>query len=187
MSNNSLTRFAGYAGVAGAIIMLTMTFTTKPGATPNLILALAGDVAGIVLTAGLYLLYRDYSSGTSLAAGGIAWIGYLLFVVIMFANVSHEPGSPLTTIADVSVYILGIGLFSVLALQSGRMPRALAYVGFFAALAGVIVYILMLGVKLELTSPAVIVSYMLYLIGVVVWLGWTGIALLKSSTVLATA
>lgn len=187
MSNNSLTRFAGYCGVAAALIMLTMTFTTKPGATPNLILALAGDVVGIVLTAGLYFFYRDHSSGTSLAAGDISWIGYLLFVVIMFANVSHEPGSPLTTIADFSVYILGVGLFSVLALQSGRMPRALAYVGFFAALAGVIVYILMLGVKLDLTSPAVIASYMLYLVGEVVWLAWTGIALLKTKAAVATA
>jgi hypothetical protein len=189
MSNNNFLRIAGYAGIASAVIMLVMTFTTNPEAPMtalSMTFSVASIVAGIVFAAGLYQFYHDHASGLSLAAVAITVIGNLLFLVVAFTN-TYAPGTPLTTAADASVYIIGVALFSLLALQSGRMPRALAYIGFFTALVGVVIYMLMLGAKMAMTSPTVMVFYLLYLVGSVIWMAWTGVALLKPKAALATA
>ena len=75
-------------------------------------------------------------------------------------------------------------MFSWLAYRTRKMPRLLAFVGFLAALAGVGSYVVMSATgasrhKHGDPSPSPHGLYFVYLIGVVVWLAWTGISLLR--------
>lgn len=181
MSSN-IFRIAGIAGVLSAILMVVLSFANDPTGAMPIAYTLISAVLGIILVAGLYLLYRSEASGLSLAAAAIAVIGYLLFVVASAMKVTFP--SPVIAAADICVYILGLALFSWLAFRTGKMPRVLAIIGFVAALAGVGSYISMSATGADLTNmaslpPVVMVFYALYLIGVIVWLAWTGIALLR--------
>jgi hypothetical protein len=127
----------------------------------------------------LYLLYRNVASALSLIAIAISVIGYLLFVISGSLQLKYP--SPLLAAADALVYIVGLSLFSWLAYSTRKMPRALAIVGFVAALAGLGGYIANLATGGDMTNPSSVVSvlYFMYLVGVVIWLAWTGIGLLR--------
>ena len=132
--------------------------------------------------AGLYVLYRSEASTLSLTAAAISAIGYLLFVVASLMQLAFP--SPVLAAADSAIYILGLTLFSWLAYRTHKMPRLLAFVGFLAALAGVGSYVMMSATGASVTSmetapPVLMALFVVYLIGVVVWLAWTGISLLQ--------
>ena len=182
MSNNTLVRIAGISGILSAVLMLVMSATidTSGGMSPMYAVPIA--VLGIIFVAGLYVLYRSEASTLSLTAAAISVIGYLLFVVASLMQLAFP--SPVLAAADIAVYILGLTLFSWLAYRTHKMPRLLAFVGFLAALAGVGSYVMMSvtgpGVTSMETAPPVLMAlFVVYLIGVVVWLAWTGIGLLR--------
>ena len=190
MSNNNIFRIAGIAGILCAILMLTFSFISDPATATSPILAVVSSVVGIVLVAGLYLLYRSEASTLSLVASTISVIGYVLFVVASLMQVTFP--SPILAAADIAVYILGLALFSWLAYRTHKMPRLLAVVGFLAAFAGASSYVVMSITGTVFTSyqnlpPVMMALFLVYLIGVVVWLVWTGISLLRMKPEAATA
>ncbi len=182
MSNNTLFRIAGICGILSALAMLVLSFTSDPSSGMSPVFAVPNAVLGIIFVAGLYVLYRSEASTLSLIAAAISVIGYLVFVVASLMQVTFP--NPLLAVADSAVYILGLTLFSWLAYRTHKMPRLLAFVGFLAALAGVGSYILMSVTGASVTSmetlpPVLMALYFVYLLGVVVWLAWTGIGLLR--------
>ena len=190
MSNNTLVRIAGLSGILSAVLMLVMSATidTSGGMSPMYAVPIA--VLGIIFVAGLYVLYRSEASTLSLTAAAISVIGYLLFVVASLMQLAFP--SPVLAAADIAVYILGLTLFSWLAYRTHKMPRLLAFVGFLAALAGAGSYVMMSVTGASVTSmenlpPVLMALYFVYLLGVVVWLAWTGISLLRVKPAVAQA
>lgn len=190
MSNNTLVRIAGISGILSAVLMLVMSATidTSGGMSPMYAVPIA--VLGIIFVAGLYVLYRSEASTLSLTAAAISVIGYLLFVVASLMQLAFP--SPVLAAADIAVYILGLTLFSWLAYRTHKMPRLLAFVGFLAALAGAGSYVMMSVTGANVTSmenlpPVLMALYFVYLLGVVVWLAWTGISLLRMKPAVAQA
>ena len=182
MSNNTLFRIAGIAGILNAVLMLAFSFFSDPATGTPPLYAVASAVLGIIFVAGLYVLYRSEASTLSLTAAAISTIGYLLFVVASLMQLAFP--SPVLAAADSAIYILGLTLFSWLAYRTHKMPRLLAFVGFLAALAGVGSYVMMSATGASVTSmetapPVLMALFVVYLIGVVVWLTWTGISLLR--------
>lgn len=190
MSNNTLFRIAGICGILSALAMLVLSFTSDPSSGMSPVFAVPNAVLGIIFVAGLYVLYRSEASTLSLTAAAISVIGYLLFVVASLMQVTFP--NPLLAAADSAIYILGLTLFSWLAYRTHKMPRLLAFVGFLAALAGVGSYVLMSVTGANVTSmeslpPVLMALYFVYLLGVVVWLAWTGISLLRVKPAVAQA
>ena len=190
MSNNTLFRIAGIAGILSAVLMLVSSAGADPSSGIPPVFAVLSAVLGIILVVGLYLLYRGEASALSLAAAAISVIGYLLFVVASLMQVTFP--SPVLAAADSAIYILGLTLFSWLAYRTHKMPRLLAFVGFLAALAGAGSYVMMSVTGASVTSmenlpPVLMALYFVYLLGVVVWLAWTGISLLRVKPAVAQA
>ena len=190
MSNNTLFRIAGICGILSALAMLVLSFTSDPSSGMSPVFAVPNAVLGIIFVAGLYVLYRSEASTLSLTAAAISVIGYLLFVVASLMQVTFP--NPLLAAADSAIYILGLTLFSWLAYRTHKMPRLLAFVGFLAALAGAGSYVYMSVTVASVTSmenlpPVLMALYFVYLLGVVVWLAWTGISLLRVKPAVAQA
>ncbi len=152
-------------------------------------LAVISAVLGITLVAGLHLLFRGVAPALSLAATVISVLGYLLFVAASFMQLTFP--SPVLVAADIAIYIVGIALFSWLAYRTHKMSRILAAVGLLAALAGAGSYVFMWVTgtnftSMENLSPVLMALFSAYLIGVIVWLAWTGISLLRMKPEAAT-
>ena len=190
VSSNNLYRIAGIAGILSAIFMLAFLAVTDPATGTPLPYIVASSSVGIIMVAGLYALYRGDASALSLAAGAISVIGYVLFVVASLMQVTFP--HPVLAAADIAIYIVGLSMFSWLAYRTHKMPRLLAVVGFLAALAGAGAYVVMAITGTVLTSienlpPVLMALFIVYLIGVVIWLAWTGISLLRMKPIAATA
>lgn len=186
MSSNNLY---GIAGILSAIFMLAFTAVADPATGALLLYTVASSLVGIILAAGLYALYRSEAPALSLAAGGISVIGYVLAVVASLMQVTFP--HPLLAAADIAIYIVGLSMFSWLAYRTHKMPRLLAVVGFLAALAGAGSYVVMAITGTVFTSyenlpPVLMALFIVYLIGVVIWLVWTGIGLLRMKPTAAT-
>lgn len=182
MSNNTLFRIAGIAGILSAVLMLAFSFFSDPATGTSRLYAVVSAAVGIIFVAGLYLLFRSDAPTLSLVAITISVIGYVLSVVASLMQLTFP--SPVLVAADFAVYILALTLFSWLAYRTHKMPRLLAFVGFLTALAGVSSYVFMsvtgaIVTSMETAPPVLMALFVVYLIGVVVWLAWTGISLLR--------
>ena len=189
MSSNNLYRIAGIAGILSAILMLAFSAVADPATGAPLLYTVVSASVGIILVAGLSALYRSEASALSLAAGGISVIGYVLSVVASLMQVVFP--HPMLAAADIAIYIVGLSMFSWLAYRTHKMPRLLAVVGFIAALAGVGSYVVMATTGTVFTgfenlNPVLMALFIVYLIGVVIWLAWTGISLLRMKPIAAT-
>ncbi len=189
MSNNNFLRIAGIAGILSVVLAVVGYMTAGPTGTPSgplfVTLTIASNLAGIIFVVGLYLLYRAEAATLSLVAVAISIVGGLLFLIIG-AFMSYDFNNPLLMIADISVYIVGLGLFTWLGYQSRKMPRPLAIVGFLAALAGLGVYVLKLGTGVDaLTTPdaplagVASIFYYAYFLLAFGWVVWTGYMLMS--------
>jgi hypothetical protein len=198
MSNNNFTRIAGIAGILSVVLavagyMTTGTTSSMPSGPLFVTLTVASNLAGIIFVVGLYLLYRAEAATLSLVAVGVSVVGGLLFIIIG-VFMSYDFNNPLLMIADISVYVVGVPLFSWLAYQSGKMPRPLAIIGFLAGLAGLGVYVLKLGAGVDaITTPnaplvgVASIFYYAYFLLAFGWVLWTGIVLMLGKAKTATA
>ena len=198
MSNNNFTRIVGIAGILSVVLavagyMTTGTTSSMPSGPLFVTLTVASNLAGIIFVVGLYLLYRAEAATLSLVAVGVSVVGGLLFIIIG-VFMSYDFNNPLLMIADISVYVVGVPLFSWLAYQSGKMPRPLAIIGFLAGLAGLGVYVLKLGAGVDaITTPnaplvgVASIFYYAYFLLAFGWVLWTGIVLMLGKAKTATA
>lgn len=198
MSNNNFLRIAGIAGILSVVLAVvgystTGTTSSMPSGPLFVTLTVASNLAGIIFVVGLYLLYRAEAATLSLVAVGVSVVGGLLFLIIA-AFTSYDFNNPLLMIADISVYIVGLGLFTWLGYQSRKMPRALTIVGVLAGLAGLGVYVLKLGAGVDaMTTPnaplagVASIFYYAYFLLAFGWVLWTGYMLMSGKTKAAMA
>lgn len=198
MSNNNFPRIAGIAGILSVVLAVvgystTGTTSSMPSGPLFVTLTVASNLAGIIFVVGLYLLYRAEAATLSLVAVGVSVVGGLLFLLIS-AFMTYDFNNPLIMIADISVYIVGLGLFTWLGYQSRKMPRSLTIVGVLAALSGVGVYVLKLGAGVDaITTPnaplagVASIFYYAYFLLAFSWVLWTGYLLMAGKTNMATA
>ena len=198
MSNNNFPRIAGIAGILSVVLavagyMTTGTTSSMPSGPLFVTLTVASNLAGILFVVGLYLLYRAEAATLSLVAVAFSIVGGLLFLIIG-AFMTYDFNNPLIMIADISVYIVGLGLFTWLGYQSRKMPRSLTIVGLLAALSGVGVYVLKLGAGVDaITTPnaplagVASIFYYAYFLLAFGWVLWTGIVLMSGKAKTAMA
>lgn len=197
MSNNNFPRIAGIAGILSVVLAVAGYMTTGPNGTPSgplfVTLTVVSNLAGILFVVGLYLLYRAEAATLSLVAVAASIVGGLLFLIIG-AFMTYDFNNPLIMIADISVYIVGLGLFTWLGYQSRKMPRSLTIVGLLAALSGVGVYVLKLGAGVDaITTPnaplagVASIFYYAYFLLAFGWVLWTGIVLMSGKAKTAMA
>jgi peptidoglycan/LPS O-acetylase OafA/YrhL len=189
MSSNNLYRIAGIAGILSAVLMLAFSSAADPATGAPLLYTAASFSVGIILVAGLYMLYRSEAPTLSLAASAISVLGYVLLVVASLMQVTFP--HPMLAAADITIYIVGLSMFCWQAFRTHKMPRLLAVVGLVAALAGAVSYVVMASTGTVFTgyenlSPVLMALFIVYLIGVVIWLVWTGISLLRMKPAAAT-
>lgn len=186
MSKNFI-RIAGIAGIIGAICTIGISFTIDQTTyTPNSplypVFVFGGALAGILLSVGLYLLYRESAALLSLVAAAVSMLGSLLFLATFFS--SSKPGDIAVVIPDVLTNIIGVALFSWLAYRTRTLPRALAFVGFANSTVAALMYVVSFGTGVNPTNPnhpltgVVTALYLVYFILLLVWLVWTGYALM---------
>lgn len=188
MSNNNFLRIAGLAGILSIVVGMAGFMTVGPTGTTSgslfVTLSIASFLAGIFFFVGLYLLYRAEAAMVSLIAVGVSVVGGLLSIITV-AFMKVELNNPFFAIADISVYIVGLGLFTWLGYQSRKMPRVLTMVGVLAALSGLGVYVLKFGAGVDpMTTPnapfagvATIFFYAYFLLAYG-WVVWTGYLLM---------
>lgn len=197
MSSNSIVRIAGIAGILSVVLSLAVYASAGPTGAPSgplsVTLGVLSNLAGIIFVVGLYLVYRAEAAMLSLVAVAISIVGGLLFIYATLF-MSFDFSNPLMIIADMSVFIVGLGLFTWLGYQSRKMPRFLSIVGLLAVLAGVGVYVLKLGAGVDAmstpTAPLAGVAsifYYAYFLLAFGWVAWTGYVLLSSKTKTAMA
>ena len=187
MSKN-LTRIAGIAGILSVVLMVGIFMTLGSEGTPGTFakaLMLGSLILGIVFVVGLYYFYRLEAATLSLVALVVSVLGYLLFLINAKAFLSYDYSSLPIIIADILVYVVGVPLFSLLALQTHKMNRPVAITGFLAGLAGLVIYILSFGFGADAAHPEASLAglanivYYLYFLLAFGWVLWTGIILLR--------
>ena len=197
MSNNSFSRIAGIAGILSVVLAVAGYLTAGSTGTPSgplfVTSTVASNLAGIIFVVGLYLLYRAEAATLSLVAVGVSVVGGLLFL-IAGAFMPYDFNNPLLIIADICVYIVGLGLFTGLGYQSRKMPRSLTIGGVLAVLAGLGVYVLKLGAGVDaLTTPnaplagVATIFYYAYFLLAFGWVAWTGYMLMSGKAQTAKA
>ncbi len=178
MSTNSIFRISGIASILSAVFMVVGYATMGPNMTPTAstpMIYLLSIVCGLIMAIGLYLVYRSGASTLSLVAAALSVLGYVLFIVTTISG-NMSPTNPMQAIADILVFIVGMGMFSWLAYSSSKMPRILAIIGIIGAIAGAISYVLGVVLGGGGTEPTGITAifYYVYFLGVLIWLIWTG-------------
>ena len=180
MSNHNILRLAGIASILAAIGMVGVTFsmdqeTYMPNSPLFSVFSWGSIILGIVLSVGLYMFYRQEAATLALVAAAVSILGVLIYGA---AALAWQPGNPMIFIGDMATYVVGVALFSWLALKTKKVSRFLAYVGFVSALSGIIEYALAftMGEK----AAAAMTFYFIYTLLTLVWLVWTGISLLRA-------
>lgn len=132
MSNNNLSRLAGYAAIVGPLIWIVAlgAGAVNPAITGPLLVV--GTLVFLVVVYALYFVHRVESSGLALGAAFLTTVG---MIASLFAGDPSVPAN--ATLYGVSTVVFGVGivLFGWLAYNSAKMPRGLAIA---ALLSGVI-------------------------------------------------
>jgi hypothetical protein len=187
MSSSSLVRVAGVAGILVALCMAGFMLSVDQATfMPTSLLF------PVFMWGGAFLAEWSTPPGSTSSIGrlprpsawsprrsrGSAWR------CTASQPFSWQPGSLTSTTGDIAAYIVGVTLFSWLALSTRRLPRALAIADFLSALAGFADYALTFALGGEsaiANSPLGGVAtglYAAYFLLTIVWLIWTGVSLL---------
>ena len=187
MSNKSIYRFGGILGIAAVIATFAIYLTTDPSGYRSWMTNILSWVVGlgsIVLFYAAYLRCRESAPLFSLL-GLIAGIGgNILFLFGTFSPSYYSIGD----IGESIVLMAAVPLFGIAYFQTQGISRVLAVIGI---LVGVVGLANSLVIKMDGGSwsapnnpanlPAIMGTYLAFVLGYVVWLGWTSGVLLKSS------
>jgi hypothetical protein len=148
MSNNNFLRIAGIAGILNMVCWLGGLGTGNPDlsapTTPlNDMFFYGVGLTGIVLTIGLYLLYRQDAAKLNVVAAAISVLGYLVLIIGTLTKVDPTAGGLVifVVILDGAISV-GMFLFSWFAFSTRRMPRLLSIIGMIGGVAGVLVAVI---------------------------------------------
>ena len=187
MSIKSTYRFGGICGIVAVLATLALYFATDPSGNRSLMTHVLSWIIGlgsIVLFYAAYLRCRDSASSFSLLAliAGIG--GNILFLFGTLSPSFYGIGD----VGESVVLMLATPLFGIAYFQTQGISRALAVIGILTGIAGLANYLVL---KMDGGSwsapnnpanlPAIMGTYLAFVLGYVVWLGWTSGVLLKSS------
>jgi hypothetical protein len=187
MSTKTLYRLGGICGIIALIATFAIYFTTDPSGNRSLLTNLLSWVVGltsIVLVYAVYLRCRESASAISMLALAAAVIGNGLFLFGTFSPSLYSIGDIGENIVlMVSVPLFGIGFF-----MTKGMSRILAGIAILTGIAGLANFAVL---KMDVGSwsapnnpadlPAIMATYLGFVLCYVIWMAWTGGALLKAS------
>jgi hypothetical protein len=187
MSTKSIYRFGGILGIVVVVATFVLYFTTDPSGNRSLMTHLLSWIIGLgslVLFYAAYLRCRESAPLFSLLAllAGVA--GNLLFLFGTFSPSFYGIGD----FGEMLVLMLACPLFGIAYFQTQGISRILAVIGILTGVAGLANSLV---INMDSGSwsapndpanlPAIMGTYLTFVLGYVIWVGWTSRVLLKTA------
>ncbi|MBI5824526.1 MAG: hypothetical protein HZB18_10900 [Chloroflexi bacterium] len=185
MSTKSIYRLGGILGIVVVVATFALYFTTDPSGNRSLMTHVLSWIIGlgsILLFYAAYLRCRESAPLFSLLAliAGIG--GNALFLFGTFSPSFYGIGD----FGETLVLVVACPLFGIVYFQTQGISRILAVIGILTGAAG---FANSLVIKMDGGSwsapndpanlPAIMGTYLAFVLGYVIWLGWTSRILLK--------
>lgn len=187
MPTKSIFRLGGICGIAVVVVTLALYFATDPSGNRSLMTNILSWIIGLgslSLFYAAYLRCRESAPLFSLLAliAGIA--GNLMFLFGTLSPSFYGIGD----FGETLVLMLACPLYGIAYFQTQGISRALAVIGILTGAAGLANTLV---IKMDGGSwsapndpanlPAIMATYLAFVLGYIVWIGWTSAVLLKSS------
>ena len=178
MPSNNLYRIGGIAAIVSVVLMIGYV-----------ILPPLFAVGALAMAVFIFALYRLFSAGapTWSLVGAVLGIGGSVILAAMWLINGDQNAAPQNLATWASFFVPPL-VFGLTAYQQPKigMPRILAIIGIIGGVAGLINLIIVLiggGNWAQPNNPAlgplIMVSYYLGTLFALVWMVWTGLALLR--------
>jgi hypothetical protein len=180
-------RLGGTCGIVAVIATFALTATTDPSGNRSLMTNILSWVIGLASIGLMYTAYqrcRADAPTLSLLAVIVGIAGNLLF---LFGTLSPSYYS-IGDMGENIVLMLGVPLFGIAYLKTQGMARVLAVIGILTGVAGLANYAVIAMDGGSWTAPnnpanlpAIMATYLGFVLFYIVWIGWTSGILIKSS------
>jgi hypothetical protein len=179
MNSQSIFRLGGLAAIAGLLLSV--------GGYVSMVMFALGALLVAVYVFALYHLFRHAAPAPSLAAAGVG-IGGAVFLAGAVVATGSQSGT-VVGIASWAAYFLPPLAFGFLAYQhpAAGLPRPLAVIGLLGGAFGLVNTVLVLAGGGDYAAPNnpaltpfIMGTYYLAMLPVLIWMVWTGIALLRA-------
>ena len=187
MSTKSIHRIGGICGIVVVVATFALFATTDPSGNRSLMTHVLSWIIGLgslVLFYAAYLRCRESAPLFSLLALLTGVAGNLLFLFGTFSPSFYGIGD----FGETLVLMVACPLFGIAFFQTQGISRVLAVIGILTGAAGLANSLV---IKMDGGSwsapndpanlPAIMGTYLAFVLGYVVWVGWTSAHLLKSS------
>ncbi|MBI3169650.1 MAG: hypothetical protein HYZ22_14305 [Chloroflexi bacterium] len=187
MSTKSIYRLGGNCGIVVVVTTLALFFTTDPSGNRSLLTHILSWIIGagsLVLFYTAYLRCRESAPLFSLLGLIVGIGGNVLFLFGTFSPSFYRIGD----FGENIVLMLAVPLFGIAYFQTQGLSRILAVIGILTGAAGLANSLV---IKMDGGSwsapndpanlPAIMATYLGFVLFYIVWIAWTSAHLLKSS------
>jgi hypothetical protein len=187
MSTKPISRIGGICGIVVVVATFALYFPTDPSGNRSLMTHILSWIIGlgsIALFYAAYLLCRESSPLFSLLALIAGLGGNVLFLFGTFSPTFYGIGD----FGEMIVLMLACPLFGIAYFQAQGISRVLAVIGILTGIAGLANSLV---IKMDGGSwtapnnpanlPAIMATYLGFVLFYIVWIGWTSGVLLRSS------
>ena len=186
MSTKNLYTFGGVSGIVAVLATVALFVTTDPSGNRSLMTNILSWIIGlssIVLVYAVYRRCRDSASILSLLALVAGVGGNVLFLFGTLSPAFYSIGD----IGESIVLMLGVPLFGLAYLKTQGISRILAVIGIVTGVTGLANYVVLAMDGGSWSSPnnpanlpAIMGTYLGFVLCYVIWMAWTGGVLIKS-------